>query len=412
MRSSRLYLAPILGTLLILASRLRPLAPLVDAATGLPFPEARLHLPPAHLLLTPFSAWADLITCNSLKEHIALLAFLLLGYGPFRWLALGHGRQEWNSPRAVLKSLALYLGLCAAFIAWAVFGPRSPSRLVLQDPDLIAVDFHSHTSRSWDGRKSFTPERNAAWHQRTGFDGGFVTDHNTAAGSSEAKSASLRDWSLGRRGYASFEGEEVSLKDSHIVVLGQKRPIDSGLYAHGIEDVRRFLREAGPLYGGLTVMSLPEYWKNHRGRLEELADWGANGFEIVNGAPRGMDFPEEGRRRVVEICRRRNLFLAGASDNHGYGETACVWNVLRIPGWREMNPDLLQKAVTDALRREGFGAVRVIARNRLAPADSAMIWLDAPRALWVMLRAFTGAQALAALLWLWLLSLAFWRAAV
>lgn len=384
-------------------TRVFPLPPLVDPLTGRGAPGARLLYPIAPLLLSPFSGLADLVACNSARQDIAFLAFLLAGYGFFRYFVLGHGSRERLDPASVVSSLALYLALWTVFLAWALLWPRSGPRLVLDDPEELAVDFHSHTAYSWDGRRSFDPRRNALWHEERGFGAGFITDHNTRRGSLEGKELGRREWGLGRKGYVSLEGEELSLPEAHVVVLGGRRSLEAARRAGGLEGLRRFLVEAQTATGGgLAVMSLPEYWRHHRGRLEALADWGAKGFELVTSSPRGMDLPEAGRGQVIELCRRRNLFLTGATDNHGYGSAACVWTVLRAPAWRGLDPDAREKAVLDALRRGGFSATRLVARKTLTPAEGAWIWLDAPRALAAMARAWTHGQCAVALLWLWL----------
>lgn len=408
MRSSRLFLPPLFGTAALAISRLFPLPALQDVGTGQAFREGRLGIPWGHLLSTPFSAWADLITCNSLRQDLALMGFLLFCYGPFRALALGHTRKEWFSPPSILKSLAGYLALVSLFLAAVALLPRGPSRIVLDDPALIAVDFHSHSSTSWDCRKSFTPSQNAAWHERAGFGGGFVTDHNASAGAAQGKEESRRSWSRGLREYASFEGEEVSLYGAHVVVLANSAPIDPSLYADGPAGLQRFLGEAGERYGGLSVMADPQDWERYwEGRVAQFQLWGAKGFEIYDASPRALDQSESTRLHVIELCRRHNLFMAGASDNHGYGSASCVWNVLRIPGWRSLDPDARQKAVMDTLRREGFRAVRVVARRRVAPSSGPLLWLDAPLGLWVMIRTFTWSQVLVCLGWIWLLPLAY-----
>src|SRR6185295_9468369 len=86
------------------------------------------------------------------------------------------------------------------------------------------------------------------------------TDHNKIAGAREAKAASRKRWKT--EGYRSLEGEELSLQGTHIVALGNTVLIDHELYNRDLAGVFRFLKE-DPKYGGLSVMSLPEYWLNH-----------------------------------------------------------------------------------------------------------------------------------------------------
>lgn len=337
--------------------------------------------------MTPFYSLADLITCNSATQDIAFLFFALICCGFLRF-------------RTFLKSFLINIALVAIYLAWVINIARSSARLILADPDLLAVDFHSHTSHSWDGRGWFTPERNAAWHERMGFGAGFITDHNKTTGSALGKGLSRSAWSSGGRSYAALEGEELSLHDSHVVLLGNAAPVDPQDY-QGREGLKRFLGEAGPGHGGLTLMSLPEYWKRGWGLLEKYADWGADGFEIVNAAPRAADFPEEKRQAVIALSRRRNLFVAAATDNHGYGSACCAWNVMRIGNWRMMDPDQRQTAVLQTLKRDGFKAVQIIVRRKIPPAQGAMIWADTPKALWMMARGWTWPQSIMFLLWLW-----------
>ncbi len=65
------------------------------------------------------------------------------------------------------KGLTLVLFL--VFLGWAALIPRPMARLVSSDRSDLLIDFHSHTSYSHDGRKSFTPAANRRWHERQGF---------------------------------------------------------------------------------------------------------------------------------------------------------------------------------------------------------------------------------------------------
>ncbi|OGR90286.1 MAG: hypothetical protein A3J74_08770 [Elusimicrobia bacterium RIFCSPHIGHO2_02_FULL_57_9] len=387
----RLGFAAVLTGLLFL-SRFYPLPALKDAVTGLAVCDAGLYFPPLHLFFTPFYSLADLVACNSATQDIAFLFYLLLGCGLIFRL------------KRSLKSLALYWLLVAVFLAWAALIPHDFSGLRLNDPDILAVDFHSHTSHSWDGRATFTPARNLAWHKRAGFDAGFITDHNKTAGAVDGKALSRLAWSSGQRAYASLEGEELSLHDCHVVALGNSRHIDARQYL-GLEGLKKFLNEAGAVHGALPLMSLPEYWKRGWQLREDYASWGAKGFEISNGAPQGANFPEDKRRTIIELCRRHNLFVAAASDNHGYGSAGCAWNLMKIPGWQALDPDQRQRAVLETLRREEFKAVRVIIRNKIEPVYGDMIWVDTPRALWRMARCWTWPQSISAFFWILLIAL-------
>lgn len=387
---SKSLTGPVAATALLAAARLSPLAPLRDAATGDFIAHARLEFPWGHLLLTPFSTLADLLTCNSLRQDAAFLGWAALFYVSWRLASkrpLGAWRRE---------SLRLTLALCALvlFITWAVFFPRATARLVLRDADAVALDFHSHTSLSWDGLRHFTPERNERWHERAGYQGAFITDHHD-----RRAIAALGPGKPNR--YSSLAGEEVGHSGSHILLLGSGRMPDSREFAQDLSGQKLFLGAAREAQVP-AVMSLPEYWKRHwDGGLSRFADWGVQGFEIVSGSPKALDFPADKRRQVVALCRERGLFMSGGSDNHGYAQAPCVWNIMRIADWDQIESRQRERAVLETLKRERFNAVQVAVRTRQEPAPGPWIALDTPRALWTLLRVGDGAQTAALLLWIW-----------
>ena len=205
-----------------------------------------------------------------------------------------------------------------------------------------------------------------------------------------------------------LEGEEVSLDGAHVVLLAPRRAAAPADYV-GADGLRRFLGDARARFGGLAVLSLPEYWTYHWGELDSLVDAGASGVEIVTCSPKALAFPEAARRQVVDLARRRGLFLASGTDNHGWASAACAWSVMRAHGWRSLSPLELQGALMKTLSYDGYAAVRVAARARVEPAEgewSAL--LDPARALWLCARGWTAPQSLAALAWIWLLPVGAW----
>jgi len=166
---------------------------LIDAATGQAF-EGRLEFPLANRLFTPFCSLADLLTCNGARQDVAFAMMTLAAFALFRFVILGQGVRERRDTAHALKAFALYAAVVAGFLTWAFLWPHTPPRLILDDPDSIAVDFHSYTSASTQARRSFTASRSAAWHEQAGFGAGFVTDLGTTQGRGEAQSDDLRRW--------------------------------------------------------------------------------------------------------------------------------------------------------------------------------------------------------------------------
>jgi hypothetical protein len=271
------------------------------------------------------------------------------------------------------------------------------ARLTAADPDLFAVDFHSHTSYSWDARKSFSPLKNLDWHERGGFHGTFITDHNRTAGAEEAERMTE---SVSRRGEIfAFRGEEVSLHQSHWAVLGNRELIQNSRYDGDLDGIRHFLKETEKK-GWIAIASLPEFWLYHSERLSELSAWGAGGFEIANSAPLALDFPAGLRSKVLALCRQRNLPVLAVSDTHGWGRTVYCWNLVNLPGWRQWPRGKVEPALLETLKKTGFKAVRPVVRIKAEPRSGWSSALDPFFQLWEAARSMPKAQAAASFLWI------------
>src|SRR3989338_2456463 len=197
---------------LLLSQAFPLLSPVRDAATGA-WPEGfSLHLPARYLVFAPFCGIADRLTILSYHQVLVTMAYVVLA-GFMIW-----GRRRW------FVSLFLFV----PFLVWTTLVPRPVARLQAQDPDVLLIDFHSHTQASHDGRPGFTADDNRRWHRAQGYEASFITDHNRIESSREAKALSRADWR--QTGFRSLEGEEVSLWKTHLVVLGVHERIDNQPY--------------------------------------------------------------------------------------------------------------------------------------------------------------------------------------
>ncbi len=280
-----------------------------------------------------------------------------------------------------MARIAALIGLIG-FLLWGALVPRPMAKLVPHDPDVLLVDFHSHTRYSHDGRPSFSPERNMEWHRLQGFHAGFITDHNRVDGALEAKELSRQNWQ--QTGYRSLLGEEVSLFKTHLVVLGVESMIDHRPFDGAHEKITPFIQSMKKR-GLPVVASLPEYWAHGWPQtLDALTKGGISGFEIISGAPKALDFPRLSRDRVAAFCRERNIFITGISDNHGFGYATPAWNAMKIARWRTMGPDALEKAIIRNLQA-GYSSVQVLERD------------------WRFWKSIKPSQALSITAWIWLL---------
>ena len=151
------------------------------------------------------------------------------------------------------------------------------------------------------------------------------------------------------------------------------------------------------------VASLPEYWRHHWGTdIDTLVEWGVGGFEIWTSSPRGMDFPPALRRQTIARCQRGGLAMFGATDMHGFGYTASVWNVARLRGWRTLDAAALGSALVERFHREGTEANRMMMMRRWLPETAAGAVVAVPGNLVLLLRTATPAHSAALLAWIWL----------
>jgi len=303
----------------------------------------------------------DALTFLSLERAKALL----LGWtGVFvLWGLLRPGTPRRRLVAALLGPLAVVLSGVAAVLL-----PRPVARLVPADSTLTVIDYHAHTARSHDGRRGWTLEDLAAWHAAQGFGASYVTDHNAVFEGGIDDPIRL------------LPGVEWSVFDQHVVALGAVGPVDRGVYGR---DTRAMLGLFGALHrqGAIGIASLPEYWRNHWGDLDDFVASGVDGFEIVNCAPKAIGFPAAARARVLRIAAARDLLVVGASDNHGWGQVTCVWN-LSSPS------------------AHGFRSNRVIARPIALVQGEWQPWTAAYTQPWLMLAGLSWSERSSWLTWI------------
>ena len=106
-----------------------------------------------------------------------------------------------------------------ALYAGAALIPRPMAALRLSDPDLLAVDFHSHTHHSHDGRTGFTSAHSRAWHEAAGFAAAYLTDHYNWLGVDDA--LPRNPVRAGERTVL-LSGMEVRMSGRHVNILGDR----------------------------------------------------------------------------------------------------------------------------------------------------------------------------------------------
>jgi len=348
---------------------------------------------PAYLALSPIVRILDGLAFLTVSQHIAFGVTLLVAFVAWR------GIRRWNAPRrGLLRAIAwesvagagMLVGLVALYAA-VVLIPRPHSRLVLHDPDELAVDFHSHTDHSHDGQSWFTVARNRGWHERVGFDVAYITDHAGVGGTLEAGRTNAR---LSGERTVLLPGVELRAGVQRIVLLGVTEA-DAHHFPDGAIDAAGLsaLRESHPFPVPL-VLTLPA----------EL-DW--EGWELMpdalegnDASPRGL---EQSTREAGELRALRDRFafpLIASSNNHGWFNAAVAWSVVRLPGWRAMTPRELDRAIRVQVAEGGVGAVRIVERTRpLPPTETLALAGTLPMLAWNATRTLTPVERVVWLFW-------------
>jgi len=390
-RSVRRWAAPLSITVALLAARVAS-APALSDPTGALLPTGlSLSTPWLHVMAAPlFTLWDGMSMLSMSRLESCLLGFAGL-YVMWRLI-------RWWQHRRVVRELgyaALAFVVLALFIAVGATWHRPMVALTGVPGEMVAVDFHSHSNASHDVQgimRNWGVQAGRRWHARAGFDAFFLTDHNT-------QNTSPRQVPPGPPYIC--PGIEVSAWRAHVVLLGTSAIIDRRPYTRSLDGVLALLRDASATFGALSIASIPEYERNHWDNLEAWVAAGLGGFEIVNASPKANELSRVRRDSVIALARRNNRVVVGVSDQHGWGATSMVWNLVSVSNGSPRSGDPCA-AILGHLTSSGFQAAQVVERHRLR-ADSAWpTWLTAIGVVWETWRAMSWPLVVGWLGWIWL----------
>ena len=353
---------------LLLATAIHPLSPLIDAVTGSTPGDVDLERPVAYVLFAPLSNTLDGLTFFSQsRAEWALVGWILVLAA---WGALRRSETPLTWRRRTARALVGPVILILLAVA-AVLLPRPVPRLTTDSVGGgTVIDYHAHTNASHDGRPGWTLAKLAEWHERQGFEASYVTDHNV-----------VYDGSLPVTGPSInlLPGVEWSVHQQHVVAIGPVEPLPRDSFQGSTARMIRIFA-AIERQGGLSIASLPEYWRYHWDDLGAFVVGGVDGFEIVNCAPKALAFPSDLRRQVLTLAGSHDLMVVGASDNHGWGQVTCVWNV-SLPS------------------AQGFHTNRVFARPLALLQGDWQPWTAAVTQPWFLLRSLSWSERASWLTW-------------
>lgn len=393
-RAKVAYAAALMLTAAVLGARLVPVPALSDP-TGAAVPHGLgLAVPPGYLILAPlFTVW-DGVALLSRTRMEGFLLGLGAGYLCWRLLRRWYRRRPLRSI-AWREALLVVIAICAlaGFVLGGALWHRPMVALTGVPDSLMVVDFHTHTAQSRDVRGTLVSwydlEANRRWHDRAGYDAAFVTDHNNRT---------LDAPSFGAPGAPVLcPGSEIGAWRSHVVLLGPTAPDDREPYEKDMDGLLKLLAESRA-QGSPAILSIPEYERNHRDRIDDLLAAGAAGIEISNGSPKASELSGARRDTVISIARDSDAAVVGVSDHHGWGATAATWSLVPRPA--EADADLCAAAVK-TIAAGGFAGTRIAERHRVSPDAWWPALLTPVAVLWESWRSMGWPLTLAWLAWIW-----------
>ena len=382
--------------------------PIRDAATGGSVPQATLDRSAGYLLIAPISAILDTITLLSVRQHVALVVTLVLGWAVWWWwsrrdidLAIAPGRRAVRIVARVGIALVGLIGLYAI----AVMVPRPMAALRTEGPAILAIDFHAHTRHSHDGRWNWEAEDVRRWHRKAGFDVAYISDHRTFEGAREGwannPTQAGTETLLLPAIEAVWQGEHVNILDADRMYRGI---LDAPLRDVDTEALR--LASLVPGNEPVLIETIP-------GDLSKVVPAkghgtaGVRAIELIDGSPRGLAQGRQQRARILDIADSANLALVAGSDHHGWGHAASGWTLMILSNWRAAPPEEVSRAIAATLRAGGRGSTKVVERYVANTDRAALVPLTVPLVLWGMLRTLSVDERIvwfawiAALLLLW-----------
>ncbi|MEJ2502709.1 MAG: hypothetical protein P8177_05230 [Gemmatimonadota bacterium] len=397
----RRYLWPGAITALVLVAAVLGPPALQDAVTGAVPTGARLETGFGYAIVAPLVTVWDTLMLLTVGQHYAVLATLVLVFVAWR---LFRTRQR----RGVLARIGVELGVAAlalagllAFYGYGVLGPRPMAALAVDDPDLVVVDFHSHTEHSHDGRDGLSAEHRRAWYAGAGFDAGYIADHRTYDGWLEG---APNNPARAGDGTVLLPGLEIKYADVYASVLGEpwryERAMDGNdLIPEIIEDL---VAEAGRR--PTMVATIPEDLSAvPRSTADSI---GFVALEVSDASPKGLRQSRRDRALLIRMTDSLHLAPVAATNHHGWGRTAAAWTLMRIPGWQRMTPQQLDNAIQRQLHLERQHATTVVERRMpWSGEDPASLATTVPAITWGMFGAMGAAERVSWLAWTWLLAL-------
>jgi hypothetical protein len=359
-----------------------------DPSTGATPPGVSLQFPTLYVVTSPASRLLDSLTLLSNPHSIAALLSIAIIVVIVLSTSRATRARGWWIKRIV--SLIVIIALIEAAVA---FLPRPMAKLRVSDPNVVVVDLHSHTGASHDVRKSFDASDNRDWHEAGGFNAAWITDHVKFDGAV-----------AGRARNPARAGDGLSILTG---VEGRYHKIMSTIMLGLDERDTALLNKRGNLLPGSAASGRPPYTivalPNRNldsvtaASLDSIPHFAA--IELIDAAPRGLGQFDKEEERIRDLARDRHLTLVAASNNHGFGRAVAAWNLVSVPGWRDLSSNALATGIENSLRQ----SQPIIVMRTRPRTHGASLPLTLPVISYQTLRSLTVVERVSWLLWIWIL---------
>ncbi len=372
-------------------------APSIVDAHDNAFPTGvHLQLPAGYVAMSPVSRTLDALSLLSVPQTI----WLFVGFALV--VATSILRGGYAGRRPLLLSLGMLIaGLLASVAsieAAVILLPRPMASLSVADPEILRIDFHSHTNASRDANQRFTAADNREWHRAGGFDVAYISDHVRFGGAADAMRANPQRAGDGLTILSAVEGRYhkiistvmLGLVAADTAVLDGKGHLLPGTTSMG--------------KGPVTIVAIPNPHIDSvtPASLDSLPHFAA--IELVDAAPRGLGQLDSDEPRIRRIAAAQHLILVSSSNNHGWGRTVAAWNLMRIPGWKDLRADSLSTLIEEPFRDRRLDAVTIV--KRLRPRTHGLtLPLTLPVAAYQVLAELSLGERGVWLVWIWALFL-------
>ena len=280
---------------------------IIDISTGEQLNNIILQWPIFRLFIEPFYAFAYYILTMERTGYVfafvswlswlVLISILLSRY---KYLKLK------NTIIFCCFSFFFFISLCCMVIIFPVIGPR-----ITNINGYKSVDIHSHTISSRDNISSALSSIN--FHNKHGFTDFFITEHDNTDGYKTIPANIGTDHI--------FPGIQIRTKDGVSVLLLSKEYFEYEDFKD--QSIEELINSA---HSKDMIVIMPHWWKWHRPDLQQLIDWGIDGFEIYNCGYRYIS--DQTRQNLINICNENNLPMFGTTDWHGLGYMVNVWTLI------------------------------------------------------------------------------------